>query len=262
MNFEVLMSCMHQKDMQIIERSNLQNVQTLVVNQCDTSDEQMLISGKHRMLNTNSRGLSVSRNMAINNADADICLIADDDEIFVDDLQKIVLSGYSMFPDADIVIYKLANRYKRLGNKPRRLKKYDLLRVASWQISFKRNSIKAGIAFDPLLGAGTDNGCGEENKFLLDTYKAGMKIYYVPLIIAEGIEDGESTWFFGYDERYFYNHGKTTRYMLGLPVSLFYALYTLIKQYHRYKVSISFLKAAKALFGGIIDNELGKKNRV
>lgn len=261
MTFEVLMSCMHQKNMDIIERSNLSDIQTLIVNQCDTTVEEIKTIGKHRMLNTSTRGLSVSRNLAIENANADICLISDDDEIFVNNLQDVVLKGYEKFSDADIVIYKLSNRYKKLGNKPRRLKKYEMLRVASWQISFKTQSIKNVVGFDLLLGAGTGNGAGEENKFLLDAIKAGLKVYYVPEVIGEAINDSSSTWFFGYDERFFYNQGQTTRYTLGFLISTAYAIYTLIKQFPKYKGNISFLKAGKALFKGIIDNELGKQKK-
>ncbi len=259
MTFEVLMSCMHQSDMKIIKCSNLENVQTLVVNQCKTDKEEVKIDGKHRMINTATRGLSMSRNMAIKNANADICLLADDDEIFVDDLQCVVLAGYEKFPDADIIVYKLSNRYKKLGNKPRKLRKYEMLRVASWQISFRVTSIRDAITFDLLLGAGSGNGAGEENKFLLDAINAGLKIYYVPEIIGKAIDDSASTWFFGYDKNFFYNQGKTTRYTLGLFIANMYAIYTLIKQYPKYKSTISIFEATKALFRGVYDNELGKR---
>lgn len=261
MSFEVLMSCMHQTDMQIIQHSNLVSVQTLVINQCDTEKDEMLSSDNHRMLNTSSRGLSVSRNLAIKNANADICLIADDDEIFSDNLEDIVLQGYELFPEADIIIYKLSNIHKKLGEKARKLKKYEVLRVASWQISFRTGSVRNKVAFDALLGAGSGNGCGEENKFLLDAFSAGLKIYYVPLVIGKMIVNSESTWFHGYDEKYFYDRGKTTRYMLGFILSNLYAIYTLVKKRTQYGGSISFFCAMKSYFKGIWDNELGKTNK-
>ena len=51
-----------------------------------------------------------------------------------------------------------------------------MLRVCSCQITFKRASIIDNkLIFDVKLGAGTGNGAGEENKFLLDCYDKGLK---------------------------------------------------------------------------------------
>ena len=46
------------------------------------------------MIYTTERGLSKSRNLAIANAKTDICLICDDDEIFVDNYEEIILNAY------------------------------------------------------------------------------------------------------------------------------------------------------------------------
>ena len=257
MTLEVLLSCMHQRDDKIINRSNLSAVKTLVVNQCDiAADEMVQVDELHRMYHTKTRGLSVSRNLAIQMAEADICLLSDDDEIFVDAMEERIYRAYEVFPDADLIIFQLSNRYKKLGDRPRRLRKYELLRVASWQISFRLSSIRDQISFDQLLGAGTGNGGGEENKFLLDCWRAGKKIYFVPEIIAEGMNDMKSTWFFGWDKRFFYNQGKTTRYILGLPISLAYAAYYLFAKRRLYRDEISVWEATKSLVSGILHNDL------
>ena len=261
MTLEVLLSCMYQKGAGIITRSNLGGVKTLVINQCDiAADEMVQLDERHRMYHTKTRGLSVSRNLAIQKAEADICLLSDDDEIFAEDLNERICRAYERFPAADIIVFQLSNRFnKRLGAAPRRLRKYEMLRVASWQISFRLSAIRDQVSFDRLLGAGTGNGGGEENKFLLDCWRAGKKIYYVPEIIAEGINDMESTWFFGWDRDFFYNRGKTTRYVLGLPVSLFYAAYYLIRQRGCYQKEISVRDAAKYLLSGILHNDLTRE---
>lgn len=262
MTLEVLLSCMHQKDDGIITRSNLGKVKTLVVDQCDIAEDEMVeINHLHRLYHTNTRGLSVSRNLAIQNAQADICLLSDDDEIFVDALEERISRAYERFPEADLIIFQLSNRYKKLGDRPRQLRKYDLLRVASWQISFRLSSVKDQILFDPLLGAGTGNGGGEENKFLLDCWRAGKKIFFVPEIIAEGINDSGSTWFSGWNKSFFYNRGKTTRYILGLPVSLAYAVYFLLGKRRLYRDEISVWDAAKSLLSGILNNDLARKEQ-
>ena len=247
---QVLLSCMHQKDFSIVQRSRLENIPTLVINQTDVAVTKKQNFPLLCWIDTPGRGLSVSRNLAIANATADIGVLADDDEIFEADLVQRITAAYEKYPQADIIIFKLSNRVKALGNKPRRLGKYDLLRVASWQITFRLKSVRGKFAFDTKLGAGTGNGGGEENKFLLDCYKQGLKIQYVPCVIAAGIEQ-PSTWFFGYDAAYFYTRGKSTRYIYGFWFACIYGVYFLIKKHPKYGKEISCWHAGKALWRGI-----------
>ena len=120
MYLEVLMSCMNKKEFSIIEESNLKDVNTLIVNQCD-KDEQLPLDSKHRVINTTSRGLSVSRNIAIDNANGDICLLCDDDEIFIDDLAEVIQDAYDKIQDADIIAFKVCNWPEVFGKKKKRL---------------------------------------------------------------------------------------------------------------------------------------------
>lgn len=256
-NFKVLISCMNQSDFSLIEKSRLSDVSVFVVNQCKTNKTEVIKSdnGKHVMLNTPSRGLSVSRNIAIKKAKAEICLIADDDEVFCPDLEKKVVDAYKNLPDADVIIFKMENRKIRLGEKQKKLKRLDCLKASSWQISFKSASVKNKIFFDEKMGAGTNNGAGEENKFLLDCYDAGLKIYYVPIAIASVAQE-RSTWFAGHDEKYFFDRGKATRRMLGLFTAFFYALYFLVFKYFKYREEISFFSAAKNIFSGLFKKDI------
>lgn len=258
MDFEVLLSCMNEKDLSIIHKSNLDKVRTIVINQCCTDTEYLIEKDIHRMYNTSTRGLSVSRNLGIAHCNADVCLISDDDEVFCLNLDEVVLSSYKELPKADIIIFVMENYPTKLGNKAKRLKKFDLLKVSSWQISFRVSSVKGKIWFDTKLGAGTPNGAGEENKFLFDCYKEGLKIYYVPVKIATVAQE-QSTWFKGYDEKFFFNRGKTTRYILGKIASCLYALHFLIFKYKRYYKEISLLKASRALFKGIRAKDIDEK---
>lgn len=258
--FAILLSCMNEKDKGIITRSNIKS-DCVIINQCYENSKGELSIGENKSclwINSTERGLSRSRNMAIQNSEADICLISDNDEIFDDDIEEKILIAYKELPQADIIVFNLYNKPLKLKNKIYKLSKIELLKVASWQISFKRLSIvKNDIEFDIKLGAGTGNGAGEENKFLLDAYDKGLEIYYYPLNIAEMIER-ESTWFKGYDEDYFYKRGASTRYILGFWLSCVYAVYFLIFKHNLYKNNIKFLKALKIIFKGIFDNKLKK----
>lgn len=257
-SFAILLSCMYEKDTEIIKRSNIQS-NCVIINQCDENKEEQLkiVNNKTCLwINSKERGLSRSRNMAIQNSNADVCLIADNDEIFDDDVEEKILKAYKELPQADIIVFNLHNKPTKLKNKIYKLKRLECLRVCSLQITFRRNGIiDNNLKFDIKLGAGTGNGAGEENKFLLDAYDKHLKIYHYPVNIATMTEN-ESTWFNGYDEEYFYKHGMTTRYILGFWLSCLYAVYFLIFKYKEYKNDIKFYNAFKQKFKGIFENKL------
>ena len=243
MNLEVLISCMNQQDMRIAEQTGIQT-DALIVNQCMQAESSEDVSldcnaievqngsrGNIRMIRSNTRGLSKSRNLAIQHAVGDVCLLCDDDEQLDSSYEDTILNAYAELPDADIICFRIQNQPSRLPQKTQRLTNWTAMRIASWQITFRRESIlKRGIQFDENMGAGTGNGGGEEVKFLRDCIKAGLKSYYVPKSIGT-VAQTDSTWFKGFDRDFFYKRGITNRYMLGLPVSILYAAYyTMVKR--------------------------------
>lgn len=262
MKLEILMSCMHQKDNELVKKSQITG-DVLVINQCDREEytEYETEHGTARMFSTKQRGLTKSRNMAIRKAHGDIGLLCDDDEVFEPQYEDIILNAYQKLPQADVVIFKMKNYPTTLGDEIIELRFPKTLKVSSWQISFKRESLlKAGVQFDELLGAGTGNGAEEELKFLTDCEKAGLKIYYVPEMIAS-VGQTESTWFEGFTEQFFINRGATTRYILGAPLATVYAVYYVIKKRKLYDACITPLNALKAIFRGIIENKITKQRK-
>jgi len=262
MKLEILLSCMNQKDVSLVEKSKITG-HVVVINQCDKNGylEQETKNGVARVFSTTERGLTKSRNMAIQNSDADICLLCDDDEVFVDAYAEKITNSYKKLPSTDVIIFKMANRKPSFDDKVLRLKFPRTMKVSSWQISFKRESIQSkGIQFDPLLGAGTGNGAEEELKFLCDCEKAGLKIYYVPEVIAS-VGQTQSTWFNGFDATFFENRGATTRYILGFWLSLLYAFYYVFAKRNMYKQDISTRSALAHILKGIKNNKITKQKR-
>lgn len=255
--FQILLSCMHEKNYDIIKRSNI-HCNCLVVNQCDKNNK--IENNNITWINSTDRGLSKSRNLAIANSTSDVCLISDNDEMFTNDVDKIIIKAYKDIPEADIIIFEISNRVSKLRKGIYKLKRLELLRVSSLQITFKRKSIvNNNLYFDEKLGAGTGNGAGEENKFLLDAYDKELKIYHYPVFIAEMIDDNESTWFSGYDEEYFYKRGMSTRYILGLTLSFLYAFYFVLAKRNIYVSTIRTRRALISILRGIFDNKLKKE---
>lgn len=258
MTISVLISCMRQKDTDIILRSNVRT-DAVVVNQCDTDHtyESAFTTAdskecKLKFINTTERGLSRSRNMAIYNADNDICLIMDDDEVLADNYAETIGRAYDTYPEADIIIFKLDNSDKKYGNTPKRLGFLGALKVASWQISFKRKSIADNnIKFDIEMGSGTGHGAGEENAFLYSCLRKGLKIQYVPEVITSLNRGSESQWFKGFTPRFFLERGWATQRYMGKTVATLYAVYYAIFKMGMYRHNCTPATALKNMLKGI-----------
>ena len=264
MQMEVLLSCMNQKDWRIAEKSGITG-SALIINQCPDAKEEGLpdtfqtFSDRVRMITTTERGLSRSRNMAVLHSAADVCLFCDDDESFIDGYEEIILQAFRSLPQADIIAFNVEGKQTRLSDKIQKLGFTGCLKLASYQIAFRREAIvKKRLFFDVHMGAGSGNGCGEENKFLLDCRKAGLSIYYVPETIAK-LRPQTSTWFFGFNRDFFYQRGAATRHMMGLWLSCFYGCYYIAAKWKEYRTGITPFQAGLALFKGIFENPIRRQ---
>lgn len=254
-----LISCMYQ-DKSIVERTRVQT-NAVVINQCDedgVSEYDFINSyGKKchvKFISTRERGLSRSRNMAIRNCDDDICIVCDDDEELCDGYEDIILEGYHYYKSATVVTFKLNREYKynRIYPPPPGVRHSlaSILRTNSLEITFKReNVVSKKIFFDEMMGSGTGNGSGEEEKFLIDIRRSGLQLFFYAKTIAT-VHKGVSQWFNGYDAEYFYNKGWSARRILGGPLSIVYLIYFVISHFKQFKPDISFISLVKSLVRG------------
>lgn len=212
-NIQVLIATMRCEDFNLHKKMNVTR-NALVINQTgiinDDDDKVLVLDQNTKYISTNQIGLSKSRNKALHNATADICVISDDDMIYKDNFEEIVIDAYEKNLDADIIVFKVTRingREKKFSNSFKRINFFSSLKISSVEITFKRNSIlDKGIKFNELLGAGANYYMGEENNFLISCLKNGLKIYYVPIEIAT-VDMSESTWFKEYDREYFFARG-------------------------------------------------------
>ncbi len=248
---EVLLSCMNFQDKGFLNRHNFQS-DVLIINQTNrTAYEEFSFNDKNgavhkaRMLSIQQKGLSQSRNLAIDYAQGDILLIADDDENFVNSYPSLILNSFNQSPKSDVMLFNVKSN--RLNNDlPNRAAKVGYIRAmkaCSQQIAFRRSSIKEkGIRFDVTMGAGTNNGGGEENKFLFDCLKHKLCVTYTPKLIAH-VDHSSSTWFHGYDKKFFINRGYSSRKLLGIFLGCLYVFEWSILKYPSYKKDMSFYKS-------------------
>lgn len=212
MKIEVLVATMHQKDYRLLEKMKI-NSNVLFINQSDINmyDEYNSNGYRVRMFSNTQRGLSKSRNQALLLAEGEVCLLADDDIEYKEGYREKVLKAFEKIPDADIIVFNTTminysggvrrKEIKKIRRAPR-YKNYGSVRIA-----FRKDSLlKNNIWFNIFFGAGSFFGSGEESLVLRAANKKRLKIYEYPESIAE-VDYSVSTWFEGYNEKYFYNKG-------------------------------------------------------
>lgn len=230
MKIEVIVSTMHRKSLDFYKDMNIET-DCLIINQTDHHgfEEKDLGDKKIRMISTDTRGSGVSRNLGLNNSQADIIIMADDDEVFEKGYKKKVEEEFLAHPDVDFFVFK--TEIIKDGKKTVKVKKdedlslFNSLKYGTIHFVFKREAIsKKNMSFSTYFGAGSPNGGGEDSLFIADAHRKGLKVRASTKLLAK-IYNDDSTWFEGYNEKFFYNKGKLSRALFPR----FYRLY--INQY-------------------------------
>ena len=215
MKVQVLVAAMHQTDTSLLQKMNIQS-DAIIGNQCDTNDVKSFQWNGHEItyLSFAERGLSRNRNNALIRANADICLLADDDMRYFDGYVETVNRIFEQNPTTDVIIFNIKEPIatRSVTQKPTKVSWFNYLRFGSVRIAFRLNAIRENaIFFNQCFGAGTSRGFGEDNLFLTACLRNRLKIVAVPVAIAELTEERPSTWFTGYDKTYLKNKGRLFR---------------------------------------------------
>lgn len=152
----------------------------LVINQ--TIPEKILESGYSsvRVINSFEKGLSKSRNLALENAKGSLCIISDDDVVFEPDFEDSILNAFNQNPAAGLISFRVKTPDGKL------FKKYPSVRILSpnalqrmniMSIEMVVNSkLVKGIRFNENFGLGATFIMGEETLFVNDIYKTQLPI--------------------------------------------------------------------------------------
>jgi len=251
---EVLVSTMNQRNTDIAGKMNLSS-NCLIINQSDFENKEISQEDNYtiKFFSYHERGLSRSRNRALDNASGDLCIFADDDLIYDSNYVEKIKTAYSSLPDADIIIFNVPSKNSKRPSNIRynttRLGFLDTMKVASYQISFRRRSIiKNNIRFNVLFGAGSRYYCGEENIFLYKCLNKKMVVYHYPTRIAE-VEQNTSTWFNGYDKEYFISRGAIF-YEMSRRYYFFLIMQFALRKLGAYRCNTGFFNAIKLMIHG------------
>lgn len=215
MKVQVLVAAMNQHDHDLLEKMNIQS-DVIVGNQCDYNSVEKFEYKTHSAmyLNFAERGVGLNRNNALMRATGDICLFADDDMVYVDNYVDLIEKAFLDHPDADIIAFNLIEKIptRYVIKEFKRIRFYNFLTYGTARIAVRLNKVREnGISFNLCFGGGTNHCHGEDNIFISDCLKNGMKMYAVPISIAELTEERESTWNNGYDSTYLVDQGVLYR---------------------------------------------------
>ncbi len=248
MRLEVLLSAMNLKDYHYIESLNITG-NCVVINQCDQEGEEIYEGGRVRYVKTRERGLSKSRNMAIQKSRGDICILCDNDVEYVKDYEEKIIKAFEKHKEADIIIFYIKRKEKPapLFPKEKKMGYLSVLKIFSPEIAFRKEKVES-LSFHEKFGAGAKYSMGEENIFLYDALKKGLHIHYVPLQIAS-LRETKSTWFTGYTDKYFRDRGANYCAM-SKNLSLFLILQFAVRKRKLYKGENTFFHSLLMMLKG------------
>lgn len=252
---QTLVSTMNQKDYTLLDKMNIQT-DAIIGNQGVEFDVKEFMYGEYKIkwLSFNEKGVGLNRNNALMRASGDILLFADDDVCYVDGYDKKILRYYEEHPDAEVVIFNLTI-YNQDGTQRNTVKReckghrFNITSYGTPCITVRRKSLRMNnIYFHLDFGGGATYSCGEDTLFLQECAKRNMKIYISPQKIGE-IYQGESSWFCGYNEKYFFDKGVLF-YLINKRACHLFALYHCYKHKKLY-VQYGWKKAYMFMRKGI-----------
>ena len=191
-DFEILIATKNKSSLAFLEAmfpfEHFSTFNVLIINQ---SRDNVLVSNfeKVRVINIDEKGLSKSRNLAIKNASKEICLIADDDVVYLPNFHKKIIKAFNQNREASIITFN----HQRIGKEfPQNISrkvyshsKKTIENVCSIEIAFKLKDIEASrVCFDENFGLGSYFETAEEYLFLCDAIKARIRVFFYPAIIA------------------------------------------------------------------------------
>ena len=200
---EILVSTMKRTSLAFLEamfvNSDIRKHHILIINQTDAEHQLSSSLLNIRVINTEDRGLSKSRNLAIKNAIKPICIVADDDVVYSKDFAKTVVGAHTKYALAGLISFQAKNfsgkSYKKYNNKEREVTAVRKeTPLSSIEMTFKKKIIEENkIFFNELFGLGSYFPSGEEELFLKELLFKQIKIFHVPKVIVSHADESSTS---------------------------------------------------------------------
>lgn len=256
---EVLITTMNQKGFDLYNKMNLQT-DAVIANQADRNEyhEAEIRGCRVKLITTDSRGVSRNRNLAMAHSGqlSEYILFSDDDLVFVEGYEQMIMEVFFAHPEADAIKFNIHDLSESRKIAMRRIEHFEkatrrnMSSSGVWGLVMKVDCIKKhNLKFHEFFGPGTELYCGEDTIFLMDILSKKVRLYRSPVDIA-GIDQSKSSWYEGHNERFFVTAGA----VLGLlypRLSHFLVVRSAIKAYLRKDSHLSFFAILKCYYKGI-----------
>ncbi|MBR1930219.1 MAG: glycosyltransferase family 2 protein [Lachnospiraceae bacterium] len=234
MTLQLLVAAMNKEPLQLAEEMKIDSDAIIVSQGEDYRYEELHYKGHTiRYFSMAERGVGLSRNHSLFRASATISVFADQDIVYDEGYAAKILEAFAGHPEADVLLFNVqaapgreTYHTERFG----RVHWYNCGRYPTYSFAVRTDKIhEHNITFSLLFGGGAKHSNGEDSLFLHDCLKAGLKVYRVPIRIGQE-QPGESTWFKGYNEKFFYDRGVLYRHLYGRMARIWALRFVLAKR--------------------------------
>lgn len=171
-----------------------------------------------RCFHMQEKGVGLSRNHALLRADRDICLFTDEDIVYRKGYAQAVLRAFREHPEADMLLFNVEvapERRTYWTESFHPVKWYNCGRYPAYSFALRTERMhELNLTYHLWFGGGARYSNGEDSLFIRDCIKGGMKVFAIPVTIGEEIPR-PSTWFHGYNAKFFYDRGVLYHYLYG-----------------------------------------------
>lgn len=254
MGLTLLVSSLNKDVDELIEKMHLDS-DAVIVNQCDTDSSKEMEYNSHRVkvICSKSRGVGVNRNMCIDEAFGEYALFCDDDIVYDEGYEKKVIDEFASHPEADMIMFNFnvcEERRTYYNTEYKKLGRYNIGRYPAYSIAVRTDVLKdKGLKYSTLFGGGAKYSNGEDSIFLKDAFEKKVSMYASPVLLGSETP-GESTWFAGFNEKFFFDRGVLFAFLYGKRAWLWRLRFILVKK-EMFKGEIDRKKANRLMKDGI-----------
>lgn len=254
MRLQVLAVTMHREDLSIAEQMNIR-CDAVVANQADREEDISCDTdhGTWRMITTATRGVGRNRNIGLEAADGDILLLSDDDVTYRDDMPTQVLKAFADSPQADVIIFGMdmvrdGQVFETRSEPFRRVCLWNAMKYGTYRIALRREALqRTNIRFHESFGGGCPFSAGEDSLFIKSCLDNGLHIYAHPYVLGSCCKD-QSSWFVGFNDKYFYDKGVLVRHLFPRTAYLM-ALYFAVR--FKRETNVGVWRRLRLVYAGV-----------
>lgn len=261
MKLQILVSAVKEDARALAEKMNL-GTDAIIINQCGENGYEEFMRGSSliRCYHFAEKGVGLSRNNALLRANQDLCLFSDEDIVYDDDAALKVVECFEKHPEADMLLFNVRvheDRRTYWNSDFHRVRWYNCGRYPAYSFALRTARMQEkNLTYSLYFGGGAKYANGEDSLFISDCIKAGLKVYAVPVEIGEEVPR-PSTWFHGYDEKFFHDRGVLYHVLYGKLAVLMGMRFLLKNKSEMCGGAIGFSQARALLFQGIRDGKKG-----